>query len=106
VARHQQPFDNEPDTDWSLPANQAWIKAVTERWQRMPLEPFPLQIGGACVHGPQYAEGIDPSRPYQVAYRYTLADPAQVEQALDVAVEACKTWVQSWRAGVEISLVA
>jgi RHH-type proline utilization regulon transcriptional repressor/proline dehydrogenase/delta 1-pyrroline-5-carboxylate dehydrogenase len=92
VAHHPQPFDNEPDTDWSLPANQAWIKAVTERWRQMPLEPVPLQIGGACVHGPQYAAGIDPSRPYQVAYRYTLADPVQVEQALDVAVEACKTW--------------
>ena len=26
VAHHRQPFDNEPDTDWSLPANQAWIK--------------------------------------------------------------------------------
>src|SRR5881397_3509234 len=32
MAQHQQPFDNEPDTDWSVPANQAWIKAATERW--------------------------------------------------------------------------
>ena len=92
VARHQQPFDNEPDTDWSLPANQAWIKEVTERWREMPLEPIPLQIGGAFVPGPQYTEGLDPSRPYRVAYRYALADPAQVEQALDVAVEAHKAW--------------
>jgi RHH-type proline utilization regulon transcriptional repressor/proline dehydrogenase/delta 1-pyrroline-5-carboxylate dehydrogenase len=92
VARHNQPFDNEPDTDWSLPANQAWIKAVIERWREMPLEPIPLQIGGEFVHSPQYAEGIDPSQPHQVAYRYALADAARVDQALDVALEAQKTW--------------
>ena len=92
VAHHRQPFDNEPDTDWSLPANQAWIKAVTERWQEMSLEPIPLQIGGEFVYSPQHAEGIDPSRPHQVAYRYALADPAHVDQALDVAVEAQQAW--------------
>jgi RHH-type proline utilization regulon transcriptional repressor/proline dehydrogenase/delta 1-pyrroline-5-carboxylate dehydrogenase len=91
-AQYHQPFDNEPDTDWSLPANQAWIKAVIERWQERALEPIPLQIGGEFVHSPQQAEGIDPSRPHLVAYRYALADPAHVEQALDVALEAQQTW--------------
>ena len=92
VARHRQPFDNEPDTDWSLPANQAWIKVVTERWREMSLEPMPLQIGGEFVHSPQHAEGLDPSRPHQVAYHYALANPAHVDQALDVAVEAQQAW--------------
>src|SRR5262245_8569236 len=92
VARHKQPFDNEPDTDWSLPANQAWIKAVTERWREMSVEPIPLQIDGEFVHSPQHAEGIDPSRPHQVAYRYALADSTHVDQALDVAVEAQREW--------------
>jgi RHH-type proline utilization regulon transcriptional repressor/proline dehydrogenase/delta 1-pyrroline-5-carboxylate dehydrogenase len=88
VAHHHQPFDNEPDTDWSLPANQVWIKAVTERWREMSLEPIPLQIGGEFVHSPQHAAGLDPSRPHQGAYRYALADLAHVEQALDVAKSA------------------
>jgi RHH-type proline utilization regulon transcriptional repressor/proline dehydrogenase/delta 1-pyrroline-5-carboxylate dehydrogenase len=92
VAHHKQPFDNEPDTDWSLPANQAWIKAVTERWRAMSLEPIPLQIGGEFIHSPQHAEGIDPSRPHQVAYRYALADITHVDQALNVAREAQSTW--------------
>jgi RHH-type transcriptional regulator, proline utilization regulon repressor / proline dehydrogenase / delta 1-pyrroline-5-carboxylate dehydrogenase len=92
VARHKQPFDNEPDTDWSLPANQDWIKAVTERWREMSVEPIPLQIGGEFVHSPQQAEGIDPSRPHQVTYRYALADSTHVDQALDVALEAQQEW--------------
>ena len=92
VAHHRQPFDNEPDTDWSLPANQAWIKAVTEHWREMSLEPIPLQIGGGFMHSPQHAEGLDPSRPQQVAYRYALADPAHVEQALAAALEAQQAW--------------
>jgi RHH-type transcriptional regulator, proline utilization regulon repressor / proline dehydrogenase / delta 1-pyrroline-5-carboxylate dehydrogenase len=91
-ARHHQPFDNEPDTDWSLPANQAWIKAVIERWREMSLEPIPLQIGGEFVHSSQQAEGIDPSWTHLVAYRYALADPAHVHQALDVALEAQPAW--------------
>ena len=92
VAHHRRPFDNEPDTDWSLPANQAWIKAVTEHWREMSLEPIPLQIGGEFMHSPQHAEGLDPSRPQQVAYRYALADPAHVEQALAAALEAQQAW--------------
>ena len=92
VAHHRQSFDNEPDTDWSLAANQAWIKAVTERWREMSPEPIPLQIGGECVHSPQHAEGLDPSRPHQVAYRYVLADTAHVEQALAAALEAQQAW--------------
>jgi RHH-type proline utilization regulon transcriptional repressor/proline dehydrogenase/delta 1-pyrroline-5-carboxylate dehydrogenase len=92
VARHHQPFDNEPDTDWSLPANQAWIKAVVERWREMSLEPIPLQIGGEFAHSPQHAEDIDPSRPHQVTYRYALADAIHVDQALNVAIEAQPAW--------------
>jgi RHH-type proline utilization regulon transcriptional repressor/proline dehydrogenase/delta 1-pyrroline-5-carboxylate dehydrogenase len=92
VAQPRQSFDNEPDTDWSLPANQAWIKAVTERWRDISLEPIPLQIGGEFIHGPQQAEGLDPSRPHQAAYHYALADSSHVDQALDVALEAQPAW--------------
>ena len=92
VPRHPAPFDNEPDTDWSLPANHAWIKSVVERWHELEPEPIPLQIGGEFLYSPQLVSGIDPSRPEQVVYRYALATAAQVDQALAVAVEAQKTW--------------
>jgi len=41
-------FRNEPDTDWSLPANRRWAEAVREQWCKAPGEPeihIPLVIG-------------------------------------------------------------
>jgi RHH-type transcriptional regulator, proline utilization regulon repressor / proline dehydrogenase / delta 1-pyrroline-5-carboxylate dehydrogenase len=86
------PFGNEPDTDWSLPANQAWIAAVFARWREARPGPIPLQIGGELVAGAAEAEGEDPSRPGEVAYRYALADRAQVERALVAGRAAQPSW--------------
>jgi RHH-type proline utilization regulon transcriptional repressor/proline dehydrogenase/delta 1-pyrroline-5-carboxylate dehydrogenase len=92
----QAPFANEPDTDFSLPANQEWIAAVVEKWRTAAIPPIPLQIGGEWVTPNQNGIGRDPSRPEQaVAYRYTQAEPAQIEAALAVAVAAQDMW-QSW----------
>ena len=79
------PFANEPDTDWALPANQAWIEGIVARWRTERPKPIPLQIGGAFVDGAGAAGGEDPSRPGQIAYRYSLADRAQVDRALSRA---------------------
>src|SRR6267142_3618235 len=37
-------FSNEPDTDWSVPANREWIDAVATSWRARPSETVPLQI--------------------------------------------------------------
>lgn len=87
-------FFNEPDTDWSLPPNQAWIESVARRWQEREPESIPLQIGGEFVHTSETAVGVDPSRPNRVAYRHALADAGLVDQALAVAVEAQRTWAR------------
>ena len=95
----QSPFYNEPDTDFSLPANQQWVKQVVETWQHMEIPPLPLQIGGAWVAANQKGIGRDPSRPDQtVAYRYALAEPDHIESALQAAVAAQAAW-QQWRIG-------
>ncbi len=87
-----EPFVNEPDTDWSLPANRAWIDDVIARWrERMP-ETVPLQIGGALLPGATQAEGRDRSRPERVAYHHALADRALVSRALGVARAAHAAW--------------
>jgi len=90
-----EPFVNAPDTDWSLPANQAWIRAVVRRWQKREVPPIPLQIGGQLQAHNMKGEGHDPSRPDQVAYRYALADWPQIDHALDVAVQTQSTWQQT-----------
>lgn len=92
VAQHGQPFANTPDTDFSLPANQAWITAVATRWQTHQPDPIPLQIGGELIHADTTAEGTDPAQPGRVAYRYALATPALVDRALGVAVRAQSAW--------------
>ncbi len=91
-ARPEAAFNNTPDTDWSLPANQAWIRDVLSRWQQMQPESVPLQVDGEFISRPLKGEGQDPSRPGVVAYRYVLASQKWVERALDVAVQARPDW--------------
>ena len=60
-------FENDPDTDWTLAANRAWIEDVVPRWHaRMP-DVIPLQIAGECRAGTREGEGRDPSRPGHLA---------------------------------------
>ncbi len=99
--RHEQPaadpdqaFDNVPDTDFSLPANQQWVKAIAARWCEASPPPIPLQIGGEWRHTEAQGTGIDPSRPNRPAYRYALADQGLVNRALDVATQAQPSWGQ------------
>jgi len=77
-------FENEPDTDWTLAANRAWIEDVLARWR----ERAPETIGA----GERAAEGHDPSRPGRVAYRYALAGAADVDRALTLARAAQPAW--------------
>jgi RHH-type transcriptional regulator, proline utilization regulon repressor / proline dehydrogenase / delta 1-pyrroline-5-carboxylate dehydrogenase len=99
AARVQPAFDNDPDTDWSLAANRAWIEEVFVGWRDRTLEPIPLQVAGELGGGPAQAEGHDPSRPGRVAYRYALAGPAEVDHALAVAVAAQPAWAARGVAG-------
>jgi len=109
TAHHDEPFENEPDTDWSLPANQVWVRDLLARWrpaapdsaEQSAAEPesIPLQIDGEYVEGATTAAGRDPSRPDVVAYRYAQADAAQVDRALDVAVAAQPDWAARGVAG-------
>jgi RHH-type proline utilization regulon transcriptional repressor/proline dehydrogenase/delta 1-pyrroline-5-carboxylate dehydrogenase len=88
----EAPFANEPDTDFSLPANRAWIADVVERWRRAPPADIPLEIGGAVVSAAEQAAGDDPSRPGRVPYRYARAGLAEIDRALAVARSAQRAW--------------
>jgi RHH-type proline utilization regulon transcriptional repressor/proline dehydrogenase/delta 1-pyrroline-5-carboxylate dehydrogenase len=97
--RHEQPhaaphqaFANVPDTDFSLPANQQWIKGIVARWSALQPPPIPLQIGAQWIHTEDQSKGIDPSRPHVPAYLYSLADQELVDRALEVATQAQPHW--------------
>jgi RHH-type proline utilization regulon transcriptional repressor/proline dehydrogenase/delta 1-pyrroline-5-carboxylate dehydrogenase len=74
-------FENDPDTDWTLGANRAWIEDVVRRWRERPPDAIPLQVGGEFRGGSPGGEGRDPSRPGLLVYRYALAGPADVDRA-------------------------
>ncbi|MGB5049990.1 MAG: proline dehydrogenase family protein [Caldilineaceae bacterium] len=97
--RKEQPqtqpgFHNEPDTDWSLPANQRWIVEIADEWREKTIESIPLQVAGEFIHTKEMGNGIDPSRPDAVSFHYSLATLELVEKALASAVEAQKNWGQ------------
>jgi RHH-type proline utilization regulon transcriptional repressor/proline dehydrogenase/delta 1-pyrroline-5-carboxylate dehydrogenase len=42
-------FVNEPDTDWSLPANRRWAEKIRKKWEKKPGEPpekIPVVVAG------------------------------------------------------------
>src|SRR6266566_3034048 len=88
----QEAFANEPDTDWSVPANREWIDAVVTGWRARPPEIVPLQIAGELIKGAAEVEARDRSLPDRIAYRHALADRAQIDRALDAARAAQPAW--------------
>jgi RHH-type proline utilization regulon transcriptional repressor/proline dehydrogenase/delta 1-pyrroline-5-carboxylate dehydrogenase len=88
----REAFSNEPDTDWSVPANREWIDAVVSSWRARPPETVPLQVAGDLIKGAAEVEARDRSLPGRIAYRHALADRAQVDRALDAARAAQPAW--------------
>lgn len=87
------PFRNEPDTDFSLPANQAWAKEIVEGWESAKIPDIPLQVDGEFLQPNQDGVGQDPSRPVVSSrYAYALAGPDEIERALTAAVRAQNEW--------------
>ena len=87
-------FQNEPDTDWSLAHNRAWILEIAGRWRGWGPEIIPLQIAGKFIANTQSGleQGHDPSRPEHTLYEYALADEDHIDRALDAAAAATQQW--------------
>lgn len=88
-------FENEQDTDWSLPQNRLWAQKILSNWSKKSDENIPLVIGGKVLYAGQGIEekaGFNPSDPGKSLYSYALAGDLQIEDALNTAVEAQKTW--------------
>jgi RHH-type proline utilization regulon transcriptional repressor/proline dehydrogenase/delta 1-pyrroline-5-carboxylate dehydrogenase len=99
-------FENDPETDWTLPANRAWTEDIAARWREYAPEAIPMQVGGEFRPGAREGEGRDPSRPGRVAYRHALAGPADVDRALTVARAAYPAWAERPAAEREARLEA
>ncbi len=85
-------FKNEADTDFSLPENRKWASQIFEKWEKRTFTQIPLVIGGKEIQTEQVGEGVDPSKPHQVYYRYSLADITHVDSALVAASQYQQQW--------------
>lgn len=89
-------FQNEPDTDWSLPQNRKWAEKLLKDWKSKIHPPIPLVINGNVVTSPgRFGVGEDPSYPGQALYHYSLASEEQVDQAIESAKKVELTWSQT-----------
>lgn len=88
----EAPFKNVADTDFSLRANQEWVKNIVVEYSEKTFKPVPLQIKGKEIVTKNLGDGHDPAQPDSIAYHYSLATPQQINKALDTATKAQKKW--------------
>ncbi len=89
----KEPFENEADTDFSLPINRDWAADILKKWQNKKIDPIPCVIAGKEIHQKEpQGEGFDPSSPSKVSYRYTYATWEEVNTAIDTAKNHEKKW--------------
>jgi RHH-type proline utilization regulon transcriptional repressor/proline dehydrogenase/delta 1-pyrroline-5-carboxylate dehydrogenase len=85
-------FDNDPDTDFSLPQNRKWGAEIAHHWRQLRPQSIPLVIGGKEHHDNEEGKGYSPSEPHQVLYTYAKATKKHLAQALDAADRAFSSW--------------
>ena len=88
---HTGEFQNEADTDWSLPANLRWAEQARDRWMKAPgtaPEEIPVVVAGEALYdGRQTVDCIDPNRFAEkvVSARFALAAPEDADRAVATA---------------------
>lgn len=89
-------FENEADTDFSLPQNRIWASKIIEKWQKISLETIPLVIGGKEISQTQMmGTGHDPANPQQLLYQFAMADWKLIDTAIRCAKERESSWSQT-----------
>ncbi len=88
------PFDNEPDTDFSLPQNRKWAEEIAKHWKHHQEKPIPLVIAGQEIHDNEEGKGKNPNDLSNVKplYIYTKAH----KQHIDAALKCAKQHEASW----------
>lgn len=87
-------FANEPDTDWSLPANVEWLRQHIEKERGRTISDLPVVVAGEEQDSPLRGIGRDPSEPGKPSYHFCYATFEQVSAALDCAERAAATWAE------------
>ncbi|HLI01971.1 MAG TPA: bifunctional proline dehydrogenase/L-glutamate gamma-semialdehyde dehydrogenase [Acidimicrobiales bacterium] len=88
------PFANEPDTDITVAVNRRWLAGWMQQAAAGAVLPavVPAVVAGRRITSPASGEGVDPSRPEAVAYRWVQADRELVDSAVAAGCEAAAAW--------------
>jgi RHH-type transcriptional regulator, proline utilization regulon repressor / proline dehydrogenase / delta 1-pyrroline-5-carboxylate dehydrogenase len=88
-------FENEPDTDFSLPVNRQWAHDILSKWHKKKIEPIPCVIDGKEHHqSTPSGKSFDPSYPQDLFYTYSQAEWTQIDQAIQTAKKEEPSWAK------------
>lgn len=86
------PFENEPDTDFTLPQNRRWAEEIVKHAKEAKIAPIPIVIGGKESFDGLEGLGYNPSSPEEPAFKYTKASKEQILEAISHAKKEEKKW--------------
>jgi RHH-type proline utilization regulon transcriptional repressor/proline dehydrogenase/delta 1-pyrroline-5-carboxylate dehydrogenase len=86
------PFENEADTDFTLPANFEWAKTIAEKWKSPKIDPLPLVIGGKEIYDNEDGVAYSPNNLDKPLYKYAKAETRHIHDAITCAKAAEKEW--------------
>ncbi|MEO7319696.1 MAG: proline dehydrogenase family protein [Chthoniobacteraceae bacterium] len=85
-------FENEPDTDWSLPHHAEWARSIVESWKAR-ITDVPLVIAGDEIReGRATRDCLDPSQPGAVLGHYRQASAEDIARAVECAARDDDGW--------------
>jgi RHH-type proline utilization regulon transcriptional repressor/proline dehydrogenase/delta 1-pyrroline-5-carboxylate dehydrogenase len=104
------PFDNEADTDFSLPQNRKWAEEIARHWKNHKQKPIPLVINGKENYDNEEGIGYDPNHRIpekdplsglnakghvKPLYIYAKAHKHHLDEALACAKSHEKAWAET-----------
>jgi RHH-type proline utilization regulon transcriptional repressor/proline dehydrogenase/delta 1-pyrroline-5-carboxylate dehydrogenase len=89
-------FQNEPDTDWSLPHHSEWASSIIKTWQErhgIQAMDVPLVVGGEEIFDAgRERDSHDPSRSGVVVARFRQASESEIDRAVQTALADSDDW--------------
>lgn len=90
------PFINDPSTDWTSPSNRLWARNIIDEWLKKSFETIPVVVGNrSVVNSLHLGYGEDPSYPGKILYHYSFATDDELEIALQTAVKGSANWIST-----------
>jgi 1-pyrroline-5-carboxylate dehydrogenase len=86
------PFHNEPNTDFTIPAERQAFESALQRVTSRVGARYPLWIGAREVTTTDWSQSLNPACPSQVVGTHAMAGPAEVDAAVAAAAAAYRTW--------------